>query len=370
MKIKCERDDLVRAMKIILKAVPKRTTNPILECVLLEAHDRKVLMESNDMEMAISTAMDADVKEEGSIAVEANMLMNIASKLPNEVVNIVSDANGTSVKITAGKSKFNILCRNPEDFSKLTRFKNLSSFKISPGLFREMIVGVAFCADVTGQSKNALMAGCNLCVTGDELRLCALDGHRVGLRKAKIDLPMGAEINVTIPQRALVEVSRIIDGFENEMQVEIDNAHVIFTIGETVILSRLLAGDFFDYNKVLKIEPKTVIYTSASDFGNCVNRATVLLREAEKKPLVLEITDGNMHLESISAMGQMSEDLEIEKQGDDLKVGYNPRFLLDVLNAIDHDNIEMRLCGSKTPAVFTEEDADYLYVILPVNIAN
>ena len=365
MKITCEKSILVNAMRIILKAIPKRTTNPIMECVLIEADKEIISLTSNDMEIAINTNLDGETKEPGRTAIEANMLFNIANKLPNGNITISTDTNDSSATIKGGKSKFQIPCKNADDFIGMPQFENGIQFSIPADDLKDLIVSVAFCSELNG--NNAMMGGCKLQIKGNELSLCALDGHRIGIKKFTLnEYPEDTE--AVIPTRTLLEISKILTGGDTVKAV-VSKANVIFQFGETVVLSRLIAGEYFNFERIFKSEPTTIMHFSAGDFSDCVNRATVLIRESDKKPLILDISDDNVHFFAQSNVGTANEDLDIEKTGSDLRVGYNPRFLLDAINAIDHDNIEMRMCGARGPAIFTEDDDRYTYVVLPVNIS-
>ena len=173
MKIQCDKTSLVNVMKIILRAIPKKTTNPILECVLIDADNSGIRMTSNDLEMCINTMMDGTVIEPGSVAIDANMLNNIAMKLPNASIKIETDIDATSVKISAGKSKFNIPCKSADDFIGMPPYQEGTSITVPQDDLRDLILSVAFCSNPN--DNNAMITGCNLEINGNMLSLCGLD---------------------------------------------------------------------------------------------------------------------------------------------------------------------------------------------------
>ena len=365
MKILCDKASLVSAMDTILKAVPNRTTNPYLECVLIEAVDDTIRLTSNDMEMCINTVLEGEIKEPGTTAIEANMLNNIARKLPAGDISISVENGSASALVQGGKSKFNIPCKDGDGFVSMPSFTNGTMFAVPQSALREIIMGVVFCADLTSQT--AMMTGCFFELDGTEFKVTALDGHRVGIRKTVIATPV-EKTSCVVPAKTLIEVSKIIRNTQELVHINVSKSNIIFQFDNTILLSRLIAGDYFKTDKLAKMDVKTEFKADASEFIDCLNRSTVLLKQGDKKPLILEITDGNVHFHTMTSMGVADEDMEIDKEGDDLKVGFNPRFLLDAVNAIGTDEIEMRLSGARTPAVFTDDSGDYSYIVLPINI--
>lgn len=367
MKITCQKTDLVSAISIVMRAVPNRTTIPGLECLLIEADKDIIKLTSNDLEFAINTVLDGDVLESGTILIEAKILNEIARKLPSDEILISTDDENQSVTIKCGNSKFNIAGRNSESFPEIPTIKKGVRFSMSQTHFRNAIQKTAFC--ISNDANNRMTMGEQLRVSGKELIATALDGHRVAIKHVPIDEIYDGDYSVVILGRILVEISKIITGgIEDKINICFSDKNAVFQFSGTLIVVRLMDGEYFDISKLFAAETKSVVYIYAPDFIDAASRSAVLLRESDKKPLVLSITDYKMNLSVASALGTANEDLEIEKKGDDARMGFNPRFLIDAVNAIDDDEIEMRITSMRSPVVFTKDGEDYAYVVLPVAI--
>lgn len=369
MKIVVDKRDLVSVMNVVLKAIPNRSTMPIQECVLIDASQSPITVMGNDFEIGISSTLDGAVKEPGRICIEAKLLNEIAKKLPDGDVKLDADLENNSVKITCGKAKFTVSGKDAEDFTTTIKAeKDGTEFDVSQLVLRNAIQKTAFCTDPNG--KNAAMTGELFRIKEGSLRIVALDGHRIAIRNVDVDVDFKAETSVIIPARPLVELSKVLTGSADDtVHVNITKNHCVFEFGNTVMIVRLIAGDYFRYEQLLNIQPTTQLTVYSDEFLASLNRASIVIKEGSKHPLVCDISDDVMHTSVVTENGSTDEDISVSKTGADIRIGFNTRFLIEAINAIDDNEISMHFINAKSPVTLKQDDSDeYIYIVLPVNL--
>lgn len=364
MKLICNKSDLLRAVNIVLKAVPSKTTMSILECILIDASSGSIRLTANDMELGIETVVKGEIAQHGVIALNAKIFSEIIRKLPDNNVVIESSENYTTT-ITCEKAKFNIAGKPGDDFANLPYIEKSGSICLSQFTLKEVIQQTIF--SISDNDSNKLMTGELFEVTGDELKVVSLDGHRISIRK--IGLKESYEnMKVVVPGKTLSEISKILSGGnEDEVRLFFTGNHVLFEFDDTKVVSRLIEGEYFRINQMLSPDYETKVTINKKELLSCIDRATLLIREGEKRPIIISITDGDMELKINSAIGSMNETIDIQKEGKDLMIGFNPKFLIDALRVIEDEEITIFLVNSKAPCFIKDEKESYIYLILPVN---
>lgn len=364
MKITCEKTSLYNAIQIVSKAVPNRTTMSILECILIEAKGTSVKFTANDMEMGIETVIEANVEIEGIIALDAKVFSEIIRKLPESDIVIESDDNYRTV-ISCEKSVFVIIGREGDDFSYLPKIERIDSIVISQFTLKEIIRQTSFA--ISEKENNKMMTGELFEIIDDKLRVCALNGHRIAIRK--VDLKnSGINKKVVIPGKTLNEISKILTGeTDKDVIIYFTDKHIVFEFENTVVVSRLLEGEYFRIDQMLNSDYETKIKINKKDLYNSIDRAMLLIREDDKKPVVFIIGDETVELQLNSAIGSMSDELPVDKQGKDLTIGFNPKYMLDALRVIDDEIIDIYMVNPKAPCFMKDKEETYIYVVLPVN---
>ncbi len=363
MKIICHKSVLQKGVAIVSKAVSNKTTMPILACILIRAQNGVISMTANDMELAIETIIDGTIEEEGMLALEAKIFSELVRRLPDNQVTISSDASCTT-EITCEKSRFHLSGLSGEEFSSLPAIESASQLTISQFTLKEMIRQTIFSIDENASNKQ--MAGELLEVKQDELRMVSLDGHRISIRKIQLKQPF-PPVRVTIPGKTLNDVSKILSGDnESEVILSFTHNHVVFQFEQTVVVSRLVEGQYFKIDQMINSDHETEIVVNKKDLLNCIDRATLLIKESDKKPIIMNISDQSMEVKLKSSIGTMNEEIDIEKHGRDIMIGFNPKFLIDALRVIDDEMIHLYLINAKAPCHIRDEQQSYLYLILPV----
>lgn len=365
MKIKCDSKDLAIAIGTAMRAVPAKTTVPAQECVLIEADGDGIFVTANDTELGIRTVLEGEVIDRGRVAVDARLMNDISKKLPVGDATISANEMYT-VNINCGRSKLKIAGRDPSDFAVLPETDEGTVVEVPQILFRSAVQSSIFC--IGADSNNPIMTGEHIEMDGDIMRFTALDGHRIAITEIKLDRDFG-KVDTIIPGRSLSEVSKLLkDGF---MHIKFTQNHVVFDIGDTRIVSRTIFGQYFNMSHILSADYNTRVIVNARELLACISRASVVIDSGEKKqPTIISISDGIINLDACSQRGTTHEEMEVEKYGEDIRIGLNGRFLSEAVGAASNydDEIEIRFTGQKTPVTITRDGASYRYVVLPVNI--
>lgn len=365
MKIICNKSELLQGVNTVLKAVPGKTTMPILECILIDSSDGTIKLTANDMELGIETTICGDVIEQGKIALEAKLFSEIVRKLPDSEVSIETDDH-FKAKILCEKAKFNIAGKPGDDFAYLPQIEHTNGVILSQFSLKEIIRQTIF--SIADNDSNKLMTGELFEVNGNELKVVSLDGHRISIRKIELKDSYDP-IKVVVPGKTLNEVSKILTGgAEDDVHLFFTDRHIVFEFEHTTVVSRLIEGQYFRIEQMLSSDYETKITINKKELQSCIERASLLVKENDKKPIIIHIGDGSLELKIDSMIGSMNEDIDIHKEGKDLTIGFNPKFILDALRVIDDEMIDIYLVNPKAPCFIRDEQQQYIYLILPVNI--
>lgn len=364
MKIVCTKTDLMKGVNIVSKAVPTRSTMAIMECILVDASADEIKLTANDSELGIETIIDGTIEERGIVAIDAKIFSDIVRKLPDDDVTITTD-DSFRTNITCGKADFNIVGKSGEDFSYIPMIPRNNPIVISEYSLKQVILQTIF--SIADNDNNKLMTGELFEVKGDKLQVVSLDGHRISIRNLQLKEEYPSA-RVVVPGKTLNEISRIIPGsFEENVSIYITENHIIFEYERTTVVSRLIDGEYFRIEQMLSSDYETKIQVNRQELLACIDRATLLVNPGDKKPIIMSITDGNLHLHIRSFIGSMDEDIAITKEGKDLDIGFNPKFFIDALRAIDEETISIYMVNPKAPCFIRDDAGNYLYMILPVN---
>lgn len=366
MKITCSKSDLLSSVSIAMKAVSNKTTLPILECILIES-DEQIKLTATDMELGIETYVNGTILEAGKIAIDAKLFSEIIRKLPDSEIVIETDSNYQAV-IKCEKAKFTISGKSGDDFSLLPEVERSKGICLSQFTVKEVIRQTIF-STVENESTK-LMSGELFEIEGNNLKVVSLDGHRISIRN--VALKENHElIKVVVPGKTLNDVSKILDGgLDDYVDIYFTDKHILFEFGETKVVSRLLEGEYYKINQMLTNDYETKITINKKEFMDCIDRATLLIKESDKKPIILNIGNENIHLKIDSSIGSMNEEMDVQKEGKDLMIGFNPKLLLDALRVIDEEEVSVYFINQKAPCYMKDENETYRYVVLPVNISN
>ncbi len=364
MKLICSKSNLLKGVNIVSKAVPTRTTMAILECILIDASSNEIKLTANDMELGIETRIDGEIIDSGIIALDAKIFSEIVRKLPDSDVTIETDASLKTV-ITCEKSKFNIIGKSGEDFSYLPYIEKTDSIVISQFTLKEVIRQTIF--SIADNDNNKLMTGELFEIEDNRLKVVSLDGHRISIRNIQLKNHYDSK-KVVVPGKTLQEINKIVPGnAEEDVIIYLTSNHIVFDFDQTTVVSRLLEGEYFRIEQMLSSDYETKIKINKKELLDCIDRSTLLVKEGDKKPIIMNITDGNMELKINSFIGSMNEDIDIIKEGKDIMIGFNPKFFIDALRVIDDEEVNLYMVNPKAPCFVRDEENKFIYLILPVN---
>ncbi|MCH1981578.1 DNA polymerase III subunit beta [Ruminococcus sp. OA3] len=364
MKLICSKSELLKSVNITLKAVPSKTTMPILECILIDASTNEIKFTANDMELGIETKVNGAIEEKGIVALDARIFSEIVRKLPDSDVIIKTD-DKLNTTISCEKAKFTIPGKDGEDFAYLPIIEKNDCVEISQFTLKETIRQTIF--SIAANENNKLMTGELFEIKNNIMKIISLDGHRIAIRKIELRESY-SDKKVVVPGKTLNEISKILSGeMEDMVQIFFTENHIVFEFDDTVVVSRLIEGEYFKIDQMLSSDYETKVMINKKEFLNCIDRATLLVKEGDKKPIIIDIQEGNMQLKINSQIGSMDEDIDIEKEGKDILIGFNPKFLMDALKVIDDETISIYLVNAKAPCFIKDDMENYIYLILPVN---
>ena len=367
MKISASKSELIKSINIVLRAVPSKTTMNILNCILIDASVDEIRLTANDMELGIETIVQGTILQRGIICLDAKLLSEIVRKLPDAEVVIETDDNYQTL-ITSENSVFHIVGKDPSEFPHLPLIEKEDPVVLSQFQLREIIRQTIF--SIALNDSNRILTGEYLEIRENELRIVGLDGHRIAIRQLTLDKSYH-EHKVIIPGKTLSELMKILTGEQDDLvSLYFTRNEILFEMDGTVVISRLIEGNYFRIDQMLSNDYETTVVLKKTDFMNSVDRAMLFTSESEKRPLVLSVESNSINMKINSQLGSMSDTLEIEKEGKDLKIGFNPKFILDALRVIDDEKITVYFLNAKAPCFIKDEEQSYIYMVLPVNFVN
>ena len=364
MKLICSKSNLLHGVNIVSKAVPTRTTMAILECILIDASANEIKLTANDMELGIETKIEGEIAERGVIALDAKIFSEIVRKLPDSDVTIETDASFKTT-ITCEKAKFNIVGKSGDDFSYIPYIERNEPIVMSQFTLKEVIRQTIF--SIADNDNNKLMTGELFEIEENDLKVVSLDGHRISIRNIELKNNYSHK-KVVVPGKTLQEVSKILPGSaEDEVSIFLTDNHIVFEFENTTVVSRLIEGEYFKIEQMLSSDYETKVKINKRELLDCIDRATLLVKEGDKKPIIMNITDGTMELKINSFIGSMNEDIDIAKEGKDILIGFNPKFFIDALRVIDEEDVTLYRVNPKAPCFIKDDEGTFIYLILPVN---
>lgn len=362
--ITIERNELLDALNAVSKAVCGRTTMAILECVCLTTTGSTLILESNNMEFAIRKEIPCFSDKE-AVCINAKRLLDILKKMPDTEITLEIDKS-FAVTLSAGKTiKFCVPGLSPETFP-FVKEEDGEKLIIEAEALKEAIAGVSFCTATT--ETNKLMTGIRLKSTGNKVNFCGLDGHRIGSRTITVAEAPERDYNITIPAAYLNEIVKILPS--EDVEITINDKNIMLKVTDTTITTRLLAGEYFNIDQIIPHDScMTSIKVNREQIYAAVDRALLILNDGTRRPVICTLDKDRMEVSGTSVYGTVSEEIEIsDMTGKDIRIGFNPKFVIDALKAIPDDFITIEFFGAKAPIIIRNNET-YLYLVLPVNIS-
>lgn len=365
MRIEINQKVLSNHINIVQKGISSRSTLQILDGILLETQEGKLKLTATDLEIGIESYADCNIIEGGSVVVNSRIFGDIIKKLPNSQIKIIVDENN-KVNIKCENSEFNILGSNPLEYPELPAIINQNSFTMPRDLLKSSIKQTVFAT--TEDETRPILTGVLLETSNNTASFVALDGYRLALRNLPIDID--EDIKIVIPGRALEELNKILDESEDNLNIIVAPGHVIFDLGDTLLFSRLLEGQFLNYRDIIRKDHKSRVVVNKREFQDSLERASLLANEGRANLIKLNIEEDKVIIKSNSEIGNVNEQVYSEHEGDILNIAFNSKYILDGIKVMDAEDIELSFMGSLNPCIIKSvEDENYIYLALPVRLA-
>ncbi len=367
MKISCNKQKLVENINTVQKAVASKSTLPILECIYIGTHQGKLRMIANDLNLAIeATEIPCFIDEEGSVALSARLFSDIVRNLPDGEILISGDSRNVTV-ISSGKTEFKILGLPGDEFPFPTDVEKKCSFALSCNDIKDMVKQTVFA--VSDDDSKQTMTGELLKFEGNTVTMAALDGFRIAVSKREYPNFSG-DAKAIIPFKTLSELTKILPGDkEKAVIIYFSDKHALFECENCKVVTRLIEGDFVNYENIFKTEATTVMRVSRAELCLSVERAMLITTDQKKSPVKFNIRQNTLILTSFADTGAVYEELNIRVEGNQLEIGFNPKFLVDVLKVIEEEEIMIEFTTALSQCIIkTEEDDKYKFLVLPLRL--
>lgn len=367
MKISCNQQILSKALNTVSKAVSSRTTIPILKGILLEASsDGTLKLAASDLDLSIEKSIPVTVWEEGSIVVAAKLFIDIIRKLPNEEIEITEEEGRVTIKCLA--SEFTIVGQTADEFPSIGTIKEENSIRIEKELLKDMIKKTSFSASI--EEAKGIIIGVLLEMDEEGMTMVALDGFRMAVTREKME--SNDNIKIIIAARILNEINKIFSEEEASKEVDmiIDEKKAVFLIEGARIVLRIMEGEFVKYKDILPKEHQCKLKVNRSEMIDCLERASLLAKEGRNNLIKFSIIRDKIIITSRSEEGNVKEEIFVEKEGADLEIGFNAKYILDVMKFVSDEEVVMEFNTSVSPCLVKPIEGDgFEYLILPVRIS-
>lgn len=365
MQFTVDQSTFDEALSLVSRAVPSRPSHPVLASILLSVEENKVRMRGFDLATGIEVSIEAEVESKGEVCLPSKLLGDIWGRLPQGEVQVSSLDEGEGVRLKAGKCKFSVTGMSTVDYPELPEIENdRTSFTIPSSALLTALDGVL--SSVSTDETKQILQGVHVSLKEEALELAGTDGHRLAVTIAPLE--NGGEIDVAIPGKALNEVAKLIKGAEN-VDVSLDEVHARFSVGDRVLLTRLLKGQYPNYSQLI---PKTFSKTATLDrtsFMNALSRVAVIA-DQKNSIVKIEFAGDEVAIGAESAeVGSGRETLEMQLNGDALNIAFNVKYLLEGLKAMDGKEVLVKMNTATSPAVLEPlGEGKMTYLVMPVQI--
>lgn len=366
MKFSCETYLIQQAIAIASRSAASKSPMPALEGLLIEAgHDVKIT--GYDLKKGVYTNFPADVAEPGEIVLNAKLFGEIVRSLPDGIVTIVTDGMKTS--ITCGASDFAVLGSDSAEYPELPSVDRQNAVSIPQNILGKMIRQTIFA--VSDNESRPIYTGALFDICGDTLTIVAVDGYRLALRKESIREGGIEDCSFIVPGSALSDIEKLCADSDDAVEINVGTKHISFVLGNTVLVSRRLEGEFLNYNKSIPTQFSIMVRTERGDFMRAVSRVSLVIDEKAKNPVRLTVSDETIDLSCRTSIGNADDQCAASVSGGSgMTIGFNNRYLLDALRAAPTDEIRIGFNTASSPAVMMpgDESDSFAYMILPVRL--
>lgn len=365
MKFTCSAFEISVASATVAKAVSQKAAIPSIEGILISAENGKVTLTGYDLELAIVTEIEANIEEEGSVVINAKTLCDIVRKMPGEVITISADERKLC-NLKSGNSEFSLNGIGADEYPELPAVQNGTDIDIDTDIFTKMVRKTVFACAVA--DTRPIFMGVKFEIGEGELKMIALDGFRLAIRKEKINYN-GEPLNFIVPSKTLNEIIKISGETDDDISISLGRRHIVFTIGSYSIISRLIEGEFLNYTKTIPTGSKTQTIVSVSDLLNAIERTAIVITDRVKSPVRCIFGGNEIKMNCITNTARVNDKINASVLGEKIEIGFNSKYFIDALKNADCDEVKIEMIDSIKPIKITPVDNDnFLFIIMPVRL--
>ena len=363
MKAKLSQQNLLKAIQVVQRSVSPRSTLPILNGILFETGDSKMVLSATDLEIAMRTEIPAKVNSPGKVVIPAKLISDVIRNLPERDLEIDA-SNKEEIRVVCEHSQFNLKTLTLEDFPKFPDSHPTKNWTLKQASFLEGIKQVVKAA--SRDETRPILTGVLLTINKGRLRMVATDSYRLALRDEKLNTETDDSLEVIIPSRSIEEVAKIIPLSTADIKIGLTQNQIMFNLGETVLISRLLEGEYPSYEQLLPKDHEVKLEVSRDNLLKAVRRASII---AQNTPLKLSLEEDQLKISAqTSGLGQAEEVLDVKKKGENFEIAFNPQYLMDGLSGITGDTVFLELTSPLKPGFLRGEEKNFRSLIMPVRL--
>ncbi len=366
MKFSCLRTDLSNAVTNVSRAVSAKSSIPALEGILIKGYGEKINISGYDLEIGITTDIEATIQEQGEIVVGARLFSEIVRKLPEEIVCIETDERMVTY-ITSGQSSFQIIGMSSVEYPDLPVFESTDEIKISAKLLKDMIRQTVYA--VSDNKAKPIYTGSLFELEENSLRIVAIDGYRMAVRQEEIECSSNSKF--VVPGKTQQEVLKLITEDDAEVEIIVGQRHIMFRVNSYSVISRLIEGTFLDYKTTIPTESKTEAVINTRILINAVERVSILNSEKIQSPVRCTMANDEIKLLCSTTVGRASDSISVSIIGADVEIGFNNKYLLDALKNCETDEVKLILNGGLSPMIVKPVKGEsFIYLVVPMRLSN
>lgn len=365
MKFSCEKAVLLSVVNAASRTVSVRSSIPALEGILIEASSSSVTFTGYNLSTGIKAVISTETEEQGAVILNARLFGDIVRKSPDDFVTISVD-DKLMVSITCAMSKFTIMGLSANDFPALPEAENDLSLSIGQSMLKSMINMTIFA--VSDNENKPVHTGALFDVKGGNLTVVAVDGFRMAMRKEAVMINEN-DFKFVVPSAALREVERICADSDENITISLGRRHITFDMGDVILVSRLLEGEFLNYEAALPKQSDYAVTVDSKALQSAIERVSLIISERLKNPVRCQFEQGKMKLWCQTALGKANDEIDLEGDCGEVEIGFNNRYLHDAVKAVPDEKIVIEISNSLSPCVMRPCEGDsYLFMVLPVRL--
>ncbi len=364
MKIICNKKSLINSINNVLKAISSKTTLPILKCILINATDELTLLGNDGSQAIQSKNTETNIIEQGSICVDAKLFSEIVKKAPEEEIIIETKEN--IVHIKSGNAKFKVTGLETEEYPDLPEIEKEKCITINSEEFSDLINKTSFAVAI--DEVKPVFTGELIEIENNTINMVALDGYRVA--HGKVSVNFNDSVKIVVPSKTLNDISKIVNGLNEDINIYLKDNNILVECSEAIILSRLIEGEFIDYKKIFSNECTTKIFIDVNSLYSSLDRVMTLMKEGSLTPVKFQIKDTYMNIEAHTESGEIIDQVDIEMDGNEMEISFNPKYIIDILKVVEEDKISFEFTTNLSPCIVKDDLNKFRYLALPLRPKN